>query len=280
MKSMTAIQPSDSNLRDKIRIDFYNQMLTSINEKYTKMNGFVSNLESDIASVADFEAQTRADANQGFDVGTALETLTFQRESLTIDADFFKHMRTVYTKKLYGDLYLFCSEVIDAAMAIEGIPSGFTNSQVRERKFAGSTPYPPKLVENPDAKDAEGNPKEGVPTQIPDPFASYTLNDTFSLIIVVTANLRELADDINGFNAKIEAAEARQARGFSVGNLIMNLQAQQQRLTLEFTSSIARIEAFLEQNAKFSARCLNRIEMISNEIVTAEEAGEGEGEEV
>ena len=34
-----------------------------------------------------------------------------------------------------------------------------------------------------------------------------------------------------------------------------------------------------EQNQKFSARCLNRIKMISQEIVTSEEANQKEAEE-
>ena len=52
----------------------------------------------------------------------------------------------------------------------------------------------------------------------------------------------------------------------------MNLESQKQKLTLEFESFIERLTKFLDQNKNFSGRCLNRIQMISNEIVTAEEA--------
>ena len=52
----------------------------------------------------------------------------------------------------------------------------------------------------------------------------------------------------------------------------MNLESQKQKLTLEFTSYIERLSKFLEQNKEFSGRCLNRIKLISNEIVTSEEA--------
>ena len=52
----------------------------------------------------------------------------------------------------------------------------------------------------------------------------------------------------------------------------MNLESQKQKLTLEFTSYIERLSKFLEQNKEFSGRCLNRIQLISNEIVTSEEA--------
>ena len=85
-------------------------------------------------------------------------------------------------------------------------------------------------------------------------------------------NLRELADDIGTFTDKINVAAERESRGFSVGNLIMNLESQQQKLTLEFDSYIDRLAKFLEQNKSFSSRCLNRIKLISTEIVTSEEA--------
>ena len=73
---------------------------------------------------------------------------------------------------------------------------------------------------------------------------------------------------------KLLVAKERETRGFSVGNLIMNLEGQKQKLTLEFTSYIARLTQFLEQNKNFSGRCLNRIKLISNEIVSSEEKKE------
>ena len=51
----------------------------------------------------------------------------------------------------------------------------------------------------------------------------------------------------------------------------MNLESQKTKLTLEFDSYIERLTKFLDQNKNFSDRCLNRIKMISSEIVTAEE---------
>ena len=47
--------------------------------------------------------------------------------------------------------------------------------------------------------------------------------------------------------------------------------SQKQKLTLEFDSYIERLSKFLEQNKNFSGRCLKRIQIISSEIVTAEE---------
>jgi hypothetical protein len=54
----------------------------------------------------------------------------------------------------------------------------------------------------------------------------------------------------------------------------MNLESQKQKLTLEFASYVIRLKKFLNQNKSFSTRCLNRIKMISNEIVSAEELEE------
>ena len=75
-------------------------------------------------------------------------------------------------------------------------------------------------------------------------------------------------------DVKIQRATERETRGFNVGNLIMNLEAQKQKLTLEFDAYISRLGKFLDQNKNFSDRCLNRIKLISSEIVTAQEAEE------
>ena len=40
---------------------------------------------------------------------------------------------------------------------------------------------------------------------------------------------------------------------------------------MEFDSYCTRLEQFLNQNKNFSSKCLKRIEMISNEIVSEEE---------
>ena len=268
---MTAIRPSDSALRDKIKEDEYNQTLNEINAKYTEMDNYIGNLQSDIQSIKEFEKEMLMDQERGYDVGTSLDTLGFQRDSLQIDLDFFLHMKDVYIKKLYGDLYKYCDAIIENALAIEEIPSNSTRDAVKSRKFRNMTPYPPPEVDNPEAVDSDGNAVEGVPLKIPDPFATYDMNGIFALINCTTSNLRELADDIGTFTDRINTAKDREARGFSVGNLIMNLQGQQQKLSLEFTSYIERLTKFLNQNKSFSGRCLKRIQLISSEIVTAEE---------
>ena len=268
---MTAIKPTESALREKIDADSYNSILNEINAKYTEMDKYISNLQSDILSIKDFESEMIADKERGYDVGTSLDTLGFQKDSLQIDHDFFIHMKDVYIKKLYGDLYQYCDSIIEDALAIEDIPNGYTREQIKDRKFRNMIPYPPPMVANPKATDFDGNPIEGEPAEIEDPSAKYDMNEIFALIICTTSNLRELADDIGTFTQRINAAKEKETRGFSVGNLIMNLESQKQKLTLEFDAYIERLGKFLEQNKSFSGRCLKRIEMISSEIVTAEE---------
>ena len=254
---MTAIRPVESDLRDKIDSDGYNATLNDINAQYTEMDKFIGNLASDILSIGDFEKDMLADKARGYDVGTSLDTLGFQKDSLQIDYDFFVHMKDVYIQKLYGDLYKYCDGIIDNALAIEEIPDGTSKEDVKQRKFRNMYPYPAPMVDNPKATDADGNPVEGQEAKIPDPMAKYDMNEIFALINCTTSNLRELADDIGTFTARITDATEKQSRGFNVGNLIMNLENQKQKLTLEFESYIDR--------------CLNRIKMISEEIVTAEE---------
>jgi hypothetical protein len=276
---MTAIKPSDTTLRSKIDSDAYNATLNVINSKYAEMDKFIGNLQSDILSIKDFEKDILADQERGYDVGTSLDTLVFQKDSLQIDLDFFLHMKDVYIKKLYGDLYKYCDSIVESALNIEELPKGFTKEQIRRRKFRNMPPYPAPMIDNPKHLDADNNPVEGEPAQIPDPTARYDMNQIFALINTISSNLRELADDIGTFNNRIGTAKDRESRGFSVGNLIMNLESQKQKLTIEFEGYIQRLSKFLEQNQKFSGRCLNRIKIISSEITTAEEAEEAAKEE-
>jgi hypothetical protein len=271
---MTAIKPTDSTLRDKIDSDGYNSILNIINSKYAEMDKYIGNLESDIIAVKDFEKDVISDRERGYDVGTSLDTLEFQSSSLTIDLNFFTHMKDVYIKKLYGDLYKYCDGIIENALAIEEIPNGMDRASIKERKFRNMTSYPPPMVSNPKSLDADGNPVEGEPSEIPDPLAKYDMNEIFALINCTTSNLRELAEDIGSFDVKIARATERETRGFSVGNLIMNLESQKQKLMLEFDAYIVRLGKFLLQNQNFSDRCLNRIKIISSEITTAAEAEE------
>ena len=269
---MTAIKPTDSSLRDQIDSDGYNSTLNEINIKYTEMDKYIGNLQTDILSIKDFETSVLNDKARGYDVGTSLETLGFQKDSLQIDLDFFIHMKDVYIKKLYGDLYQYCDDIIESALAIEDIAANTTKDAVKVRKFRNMVPYPAPLINNPRYLDSDGNPIEGEKEQITDESVKYDMNEIFALINCTTSNLRELSEDIGSFDDRIGVARERETRGFSVGNLIMNLESQKQKLTLEFSSYIERLSKFLDQNKEFSGRCLNRIQLISNEIVTSEEA--------
>lgn len=271
---MTAIRPSESQLRELIDADAYNTTLNEINAQYTEMDKFIGNLASDILSILDFEKEMLADKARGYDVGTSLDTLGFQKNSLQIDHDFFVHMKDVYIGKLYGDLYKYCDGIIEGALAIEEIPNGTSREDVKKRKFRNMTPYPAPMIANPNAIDSLGNSIPDVPAEIADPNIKYDMNEIFALINCTTSNLRELADDIGTFSTRIAAAQDKESRGFSVGNLIMNLESQKQKLTLEFESYIERLAKFLDQNKSFSGRCLSRIQIISNEIVTSEEKAE------
>ena len=273
---MTAIKPTDSNLRDQIDSDGYNTTLNEINIKYTEMDKYIGNLQSDILSIKEFETSVLNDKARGYDVGTSLETLGFQKDSLQIDLDFFIHMKDVYIKKLYGDLYQYCDDIIESALAIEDIAANTTKETVKLRKFRNMVPYPAPLIDNPRYLDNDGNPVEGEEEKITDETVKYDMNEIFALINCTTSNLRELSEDIGTFDDRISVAKERETRGFSVGNLIMNLESQKQKLTLEFSSYIERLSKFLDQNKEFSGRCLNRIQLISNEIVTSEEAAAAE----
>ena len=59
----------------------------------------------------------------------------------------------------------------------------------------------------------------------------------------------------------------------------MKFERQKQKLKLEFDSYIIRLGKFLDQNKNFSGRCLNRIKLISSEIVSAEEQSQVENDE-
>lgn len=271
---MTAIRPTDSFLRDQIKQDDYNETLGVIQSKFSEMDKYINNLESDVKSIRDFETSLKEDKERGFDVGSSLETLEFQKSSLEIDLQFFVNMKQVYIEKLYGDVYKYLESIIDSALAIEDIPKDSTRDSIKKRKFRGVNPFPAPKVSNPHAYDIENNRIESEPELIPDPFVTYDLQGVFTLINVVVANLTELAEDIGSFDGKIANAKEKEKRGFSVGNLLMNLTGQKEKLEIEYSSNIKRIDTFLDQNKKFSEKCLKRIQLISSEIVTKEELEE------
>ena len=132
---MTAIRPSDSELRDKIDSDSYNNILNQINAKYTEMDKFIGNLESDIQSVKDFEKDMLLDKERGYDVGSSLDTLAFQKDS-TNRFKFFYSSKDVYIKKLYGSDYInIVMLLLKTLTAIEELPDGFTRERAAKKNL-------------------------------------------------------------------------------------------------------------------------------------------------
>ena len=245
---MTAIQPVENELSELIERDFYRTTLAEVSQKYEQMQTFINNLANDISSIDDFTKQLERDAEQGFDVGSSLETLLFQRSTLQIDLEFYQRMKSAYVRKIFEDLFNFTKGIVTAAIEIEPNPLGRPEEELREGKLGGVRPF-----------DAEGD---------------YSIADVFGLLNVTERNLFELATDIASFSSKIQDATDKQDRGFAIGNLLVNLESQKTKLTLEFKGYVLRIRQFLEQNRRFADRCLNRVKMISNEIVTEQEAAE------
>ena len=243
---MTAIQPVENELSQLIERDFYRSTLADVSQKYEQMQTYINNLANDISSIDDFLEQLERDAQQGFDVGSSQETLLFQRSTLQIDLEFYQRMKTAYVRKIFEDLFNFTKGIVDAAVEIEPNPLGRSGEELRAGKLTGVRPFEP-----------EGD---------------YSIADVYGLLNVTERNLFELATDIATFSTKIQDATEKQDRGFAIGNLLVNLESQKTKLTLEFKGYVLRIHQFLEQNRRFAARCLNRVKMISNEIVTEQEA--------
>lgn len=251
---MTAIQPVENELSNMIERDFYRTTLADISSKYESMQTFINNLAQDIASIDDFLDQLDRDAAQGFDVGSSKETLLFQRSTLQIDLDFYQQMKRAYLKKIYDDLFAFTDGIVKATVEIEPNPMGKAPEELQASKLGGLRPT---------TADAD-----------------VSVSEIYGLLNVTERNLFELGSDIASFGTKLADARRKQDRGFAIGNLVINLESQKTKLTLEFKGYIIRIRQFLEQNKRFAERCLNRVKMISNEIVSEQELASKEAAEV
>tara|TARA_Y100000589_G_C26665823_1_gene431843 strand:- start:15 stop:545 length:531 start_codon:yes stop_codon:yes gene_type:complete len=157
-------------------------------------------------------------------------------------------MKETYIRKIYEDMWNYTKNIVKSAIDIEANPLQKSEEEIINQKFAGARTY--------------------VKTE------TYTMSEIYTLLSIMERNLYELSSDIASFKGLINDATEKQNRGFSIGNLLVNLQSQETKLTLEFKGYIIRLEQFLQQNKKFAARCLNRVELISNEIVTEQELEE------
>lgn len=244
---MTSIKPVNNELNDLVKTVLYRTIVNQISEKYSVMDGFINNLTSDINEISNVVNQLNRDRKRGYDIGTSLDTLGFQKDTMTLDKNFFEKQKDTYLKKIYKDLYKYTEGIIDKCIEIENNPMDLSDEEIKTNKFSGARPYDE------------------------DESVTYVMSDVFALLSVTERNLFELSSDIATFSERISAAENNEKRGFSVGNLILNLKEQQSSLTFAFKSYCARLEQFLKENYKFSTRCVKRIEMISSEIVTDEE---------
>ena len=252
---MASIQPVNNELNELIKSDTYRSIVNKISEKYNVMDGFINNLTSDINEIANLVDQLARDTQQGYNTGTSADTLNFQKDTLSLDRDFFSKQKNTYLKKIYKDLYKYTSEIIARCVEIENNPANTPKEDLVKSKFAGSRQYTEEDDEN----------EDGIP---------FTMSDVFSLLSVTERNLYELASDIATFQDRIANAESKEKRGFAIGNLVLNLKEQQSRLVFSFKSYCSRLEMFLNENYKFSGKCVKRIELISGEIVTQEELDE------
>jgi len=242
------IAPVDKKLTDLIERDLYRELLQEMSNNYETMARYISNLESDISSIETLTRDLQMQVDAGYEVGSSVETLGFQQSQLQTDLDWFMSQRQMYLNKTYRDLFKFAKDISKAAAEIEPRQGDDTLEDMISRKLSGSRDY----------KDDE----------------NYNMADIFGLLTLAERNLIELAADIASFEPKIENARKRQARGFQVGNLVVNLQSQMMKLRTEFESNIQRIKAFLIANKNFSSKCLDRIKMIANEIISQEELEE------
>ena len=81
---MTNIRPEDNELSTLIKPKLYRSIISKISDKYSVMDQFINNLSSDIIEIGSLVDRLKDDQEKGYDVGTSLDTLTFQRETLII----------------------------------------------------------------------------------------------------------------------------------------------------------------------------------------------------
>lgn len=245
---MSAISPQDTTLTNMIRRDLYRERITAIAANFTSMDGFITNLRSDLDAIDQFITDLRRQEEQGYDTGSASDTLTFQLHQLGTDEQWFVSQKTTYLEKLYEDLHTFATDIATSAAEIEPRATGESKEDLIRKKMRSTRP--------------------------PDDGSPFTMGDVESLLATVERLLLELSGDIGSFEERIRAAQEKANRGFQIGNLVVNLVSQQTQLSTTFQANCKRIEAFLELNERYSARALKRIKMVADEIKTADEVAD------
>lgn len=249
---MAVIAPVSNDLMELIKGDEYRSLISQIGSQFEIMSDFIGNLDADIDEITKLDKSLKRDQERGYDVGSSLETLAFQKDTLSLDRDFFVNQRQTYMRKIYKDLFLYAMDIIMKAVEIEDIPEGMTDEQVINAKLGGCKVY-----------DENDN-------------SPFGLGDINMLLSNVVGLLNELARDIGTFDSKITDAEEKESRGFSVGNIILNLKQQKSGLQTSFGGYCQRISQFLEENLKFAKKCVRRVELISGEIKSQDEVDAAE----
>ena len=116
---MTSIKPVNNELNDLVKTVLYRTIVNQISEKYSVMDGFINNLTSDINEISNVVNQLNRDRKRGYDIGTSLDTLGFQKDTMTLDKNFFEKQKDTYLKKIYKDLYKYTEGIIDKCIEIE-----------------------------------------------------------------------------------------------------------------------------------------------------------------
>ena len=90
---MTSIKPVNNELNDLVKTVLYRTIVNQISEKYSVMDGFINNLTSDINEISNVVNQLNRDRKRGYDIGTSLDTLGFQKDTMTLDKNFFEKQK-------------------------------------------------------------------------------------------------------------------------------------------------------------------------------------------
>lgn len=271
---MTNISPLDNELNDLIKTNEYREILGKVSDKYSTMDEYINNLNSDINEISGLLTQLNKDADRGYDVGSSLDTLTFQRDTLSLDRDFFVSQKETYLRKIYKDLFDYTMGIINKCIEIEENPFDETDDMLVTRKLGSAKVFkekPEQITET----DENGN---EIIKELP--LQSYNMSDVYELLNSTSRCLFELASDIATFDDKINDAESKEKRGFAIGNMILNLKEQKTTLRVSFESYCIRLLQFLKENLKFASKCVKKIQVISAEIKTEEELEELEEVEV
>lgn len=261
---MTNISPLDNELNKLIKTNEYREILGKVSDKYSAMDEFINNLNSDINEIGGLLSQLNKDADRGYDVGSSLDTLSFQKDTLSLDRDFFVNQKETYLRKIYKDLFDYTMGIINKAIEIEENPFNESEDVLITRKLGNAKVF---KSEPETETDEDGN-------VIELPLAIYNMSDVYELLNSTARCLFELASDIATFDSKILEAESKEARGFAIGNMIMNLKEQKTTLKVSFESYCVRLEQFLAENLKFANKCVAKVALIAGEIKTDEELEE------